>query len=116
MISPFVLPKIGVSAARELFLTGMRFSAARAREIGLVHAVVPEAELDDTVQRYVDELLGAAPSAVAAAKQLVPQVWGQQPEAVAELTARAIAAQRVSEEGQEGLRAFLEKRKPGWTA
>src|SRR5690606_18148004 len=54
MISPFVLPKIGVSAARELFLTGMRFDAERARQIGLVHAVVPAAGLDEAVQRYVD--------------------------------------------------------------
>ena len=54
VISPYVLPKIGVSAARELFLTGMRFDAARARAIGLVHAVVPAAELDAAVQRYVD--------------------------------------------------------------
>ncbi len=85
MISPFVLPKIGMSAARELFLTGMRFNAHRAKEIGLVHAVVPEALLDDTVQRYVDEVLSAAPSAVAAAKALLPDVWGRRPEDVAEL-------------------------------
>jgi len=114
MISPFVLPKIGVSAARALFLTGMRFDAARAREIGLVHAVVPEHLLDDTVQRYVSEILSAAPSAVAAAKALIPRVWGQPPDAVEALTSGAIAAQRVSPEGQDGLRAFLEKRKPGW--
>jgi methylglutaconyl-CoA hydratase len=80
MISPFVLPKIGVSAARELFLTGMRFTAHQARDIGLVHAVVPESELDATVARYVTELLSAAPTAVAAAKRLIPQVWGQKPE------------------------------------
>jgi len=114
MISPFVLPKIGVSAARELFLTGMRFDARRAKEIGLVHAVVPEALLDETVQRYVNELLSAAPTAVAAAKGLIPQVWGRRPEDVADLTAAAIAAQRVSPDGQEGLRAFLEKRTPEW--
>jgi methylglutaconyl-CoA hydratase len=114
MISPFVLPKIGVSAARELFLTGMRFDAQRAREIGLVHAVVPEELLDETVQRYVNEMLSAAPTAVAAAKGLIPHVWGRRPEDVADLTARAIAAQRVSPEGQEGLSAFLAKRKPGW--
>jgi methylglutaconyl-CoA hydratase len=114
MISPFVLPKIGMSAARELFLTGARFGAARAREIGLVHAVVPDEQLDDTVRRYVDEALSAAPTAVAAAKRLLPQVWGRRPEEVAELTAATIADQRASAEGQEGLRAFLEKRKPGW--
>lgn len=114
MISPFVLPKIGVSAARELFLTGMRFSAERARAIGLVHAVVADDQLDDAVQHYVTEALGASPTALAAAKRLIPQVWGRPPEAVADLTAAAIAAQRVSPEGQEGLRAFLEKRKPHW--
>lgn len=115
MISPFVLPKIGMSAARELFLTGMRFDAVRAREIGLVHAVVPDALLDQTVQRYVDEVLSAAPTAVAAAKRLLPRVWGRRPEDVAALTAAAIAEQRVSPQGQEGLRAFLEKRKPSWS-
>jgi methylglutaconyl-CoA hydratase len=114
MISPFVLPKIGVSAARELFLTGRRFDAARAHAIGLVHAVVPAAELDAAVQRYVAELLSAAPSAVATAKRLIPQVAGRTPEEVAELTATTIAAQRASGEGQDGLRSFLEKRSPGW--
>ena len=114
MISPFVLAKIGVSAARELFLTGLRFDARRAREIGLVHAVVPAAELDAAVQRYVAELLSAAPSAVATAKALIPRVAGRSPEDVAEFTAATIAAQRASAEGQDGLRSFLEKRSPGW--
>lgn len=114
MISPFVLPKIGVSAARELFLTGMRFDARRAQAIGLVHAVVPAAELDTAVQRYVTELLSAAPSAVATAKRLIAQVAGKAPEDVAELTATTIAAQRASAEGQDGLRSFLEKRSPDW--
>lgn len=115
VISPYVLPKIGPSAARELFLTGMRFSAARAKEIGLVHAVVPAADLDRAVQTYVDELLSAAPTGVAAAKALIREVW-RSPADARPLTARAIASQRVSPEGQEGLRAFLEKRKPRWVA
>lgn len=114
MISPFVLPKIGVSAARELFLTGRRFDAATAKAIGLIHAVVPAAELDDAVQRYVTELLSAAPSAVATAKRLIPVVAGRSPEEVAEFTAATIAEQRASPEGQDGLRAFLEKRPPLW--
>jgi methylglutaconyl-CoA hydratase len=116
VISPFSLAKIGRSAARELFLTGARFSAARAREIGLVHAVVPVGELDATVDAYVRELLTAAPEAIAAAKVLIRQVWARPLEDAAPITAQAIAARRVSEEGQEGLRAFLEKRKPSWTA
>jgi methylglutaconyl-CoA hydratase len=115
VISPYVLPKIGVSAARELFLTGMRFPAVRAREIGLVHAVTPVAGLDAAVQQYVDELLSAAPSAVAASKALIPQVAGRAPQEAMALTANAIAAQRVSAEGQEGLQAFLQKRSPSWT-
>ena len=114
MISPFVLPKIGVSAARALFLTGMRFDAATAHAIGLVHAVVPAEELDAAVHRYVAEILSAAPTAVARAKALIPAVWGRAPEDVAALTAQSIAAQRGSPEGQEGLRAFLDKRTPTW--
>ncbi|MGE0359658.1 MAG: enoyl-CoA hydratase-related protein [Vicinamibacterales bacterium] len=114
MISPFVLPKIGVSAARQLFLTGMRFDAATAKAIGLVHAVVPAEALDATVQQYVAEFLSAAPSAVATAKRLIPQVAGRSPDEAAELTATTIAAQRASAEGQEGLRAFLDKRPPHW--
>ena len=115
VISPFVLAKIGRSAARELFLTGARFPAARAREIGLAHVVVPAGELDAAVSRCVMELLTAGPEAVAAAKALIPRVWAQPADAVATLTARAIAARRVSLEGQEGLKAFLEKRKASWS-
>ena len=116
VISPFVLAKIGQSAARELFLTGARFSAARAKEIGLVHEIVAAAELDAAIDRYVKELLTAGPEAVAAAKALIPQVWGRPiPEAMP-ITAAAIAARRVSAEGQEGLNAFLQKRQPGWAA
>jgi methylglutaconyl-CoA hydratase len=115
VISPFVLAKIGRSAARELFLTGARFSAARAREIGLAHTIVPASELDATVSRCVKELLTAGPEAVAAAKALIPRVWAQPADLVATSTARAIAARRVSVEGQEGLKAFLEKRKASWS-
>lgn len=114
VISPFSLAKIGRSAARELFLTGARFPAARAREIGLVHAVVPAHELDSTVAAYVRELLTAAPEAVTAAKALIREVWGRPLDEARPLTAQAIASRRVSAEGQEGLRAFLEKRKASW--
>jgi methylglutaconyl-CoA hydratase len=114
VISPYVLPKIGASAARELFLTGMRFPAARAKEIGLVHAVVPMTGLDHAVHVYVQELLSASPGGVAASKALIPKVWGRSPGDLAAITSNAIASQRVSPEGQEGLRAFLEKRKPSF--
>jgi methylglutaconyl-CoA hydratase len=114
IISPYVLTKIGASAARELFLTGMRFDAARAREIGLVHAVVPLAGLDARVAQYVQEVLSAAPEAVATAKELVRKVWGRPAQDTIGLTSDTIAARRASEEGQEGMRAFLEKRKATW--
>jgi methylglutaconyl-CoA hydratase len=114
VISPFALAKIGRSAARELFLTGARFSAERAREIGLVHEVVALAELDAAVDAYVAELLTAGPEAIAAAKALISEVWPRTIDDAAAMTSAAIAARRVSAEGQEGLRAFLAKRAPGW--
>jgi methylglutaconyl-CoA hydratase len=114
VISPFVLAKIGRSAARELFLTGARFGAARAREIGLVHAVVAAPELDARVDAYVGELLTGGPEAIAAAKALIADVARRGPGEAMMATSEAIAARRASEEGQEGLRAFLEKRQPAW--
>jgi methylglutaconyl-CoA hydratase len=114
VISPYVLARVGQAAARELFLTGARFGAARAKEIGLVHAVVPAAELDAAVGRYLAEILSAGPEAVRAAKRLIRDVWGRPPADAAELTVSVLADRRVSAEGQEGLRAFLEKRRPGW--
>lgn len=116
VISPFALAKIGRSAARELFLTGARFTAARAKEVGLVHAVVPAAELDAAVATYVRELLSAGPEGIAAAKALIPQVWGRPAVDAMPITAQAIATRRVSAEGQEGMKAFLEKRKASWSA
>lgn len=115
-IAPFALAKIGVSAARELFLAGSRFPAARAREIGLVHAVVDADGLDATVAHYVSEVLAGAPGAIARAKALIREVAWRAPRDVADLTSDAIARQRVSPEGVEWLSAFLEKRRPGWSA
>ena len=114
VISPFAVARIGASAARELMLTGRRFGATDAARLGLVHAVVADADLDATVDRYVRDVLAAAPSAVAITKQLIRRVVGRRPADVRDDTARVIAAQRVSPEGQEGLRAFLEKRTPSW--
>jgi methylglutaconyl-CoA hydratase len=116
VIAPFALAKIGRSAARELFLTGRRFTAARAREIGLVHEVVPAGGLDAAVDAYVREILTAGPDGIALAKSLIPKVWRAAGDDATALTTGAIARQRVSSEGQEGMRAFLEKRKPSWSA
>jgi methylglutaconyl-CoA hydratase len=114
VISPYVLRKIGESAARELFLTGERFEAVRALEIGLVRAAVPEEDLDATVERRVQELLKAGPRAVAEAKALIREVAYRRVEDIQEYTVERIADVRITPEGQEGMRAFLEKRKPNW--
>jgi len=72
-------------------------------------------DLDAAVTAYIDELMTAGPDAIAAAKALIPKVWGRSPADAAPITSAAIASRRVSDEGQEGLRAFLEKRKPSWS-
>jgi methylglutaconyl-CoA hydratase len=114
VISPFVLAKIGPGNGRELFLTGERFSAERAKEIGLVQHVVSEEALDEKVRERVNALLQAAPGAQAAAKALIRDVAYQEKTAVREYTANLIAQRRASDEGKEGMSAFLEKRQPTW--
>jgi methylglutaconyl-CoA hydratase len=107
VISPFVFPRIGTAAARRFFLTGERFDAAAALRIGLVHEIT--AELDEAVDRVVGEILTAGPEATRAAKRLIRE----RPDA--EEAARLAAGLRTSAEGQEGLRAFLDKRRPNWS-
>ncbi|MDB5027875.1 MAG: Enoyl-CoA hydratase/isomerase, partial [Candidatus Eremiobacteraeota bacterium] len=114
VISPFVLAKIGASHARRLFLTGERFDAQRAQAIGLVHEVVGEDALDGTVAAIADEVETAGPSAIAAVKALIRAVTAASYDESRSITARAIAKQRTSDEGQEGLRAFLERRRASW--
>jgi methylglutaconyl-CoA hydratase len=116
VISPFAVQKIGISAARELFLTAARFSASVAKEIGLVHAVVPAVDLDATIDAYVGALVTSGPEAITAAKRMIAAVAGRPPADVAQLTAETIARHRASAEGQDGMLAFLEKRKAGWIA
>jgi methylglutaconyl-CoA hydratase len=108
VISPFALAKIGPSAARRYFLTGERFDAETALRIGLVHEIADD--LDAAVERVVAELLSAGPHAVRWAKRLIRE-RPDGPE-----TARWIAERRASDEGQEGLRAFLDKRPPAWSS
>ncbi len=113
-IAPFVGRKIGYSQVRALFLTGERFDGVRAREIGLVHEVISEEDLDAAVQEKVEGLLAGGPEALAATKTLLRELRDAAPDEVTEITARRIAELRTGEEGQEGLGAFLEKRKPVW--
>jgi methylglutaconyl-CoA hydratase len=108
VISPFALAKIGPSAARRYFVTGEKFDAETALRIGLVHGV--DEDLDGAVNAIVGELRSAGPEAARHAKKLVLE----RPDGLG--TERRIAQRRTSEEGQEGLRAFLEKRDPSWAS
>ena len=115
VISPFVIAKIGESHARALFPAGRRFEAARAQRIGLVHELVEgEVALDTAIDKAVADVLAAGPTAARAAKAIVREVRGLPHESTRWHTSRRIAEQRTSSEGQEGLRAFLEKREPDW--
>ena len=116
VISPYVVSKIGESAARELFMTGERFEAVRASEIGLVRQAVPEEDLDQAVELRLSEILQCGPRAVAEAKALIREVAWRRVEDVQRYTVERIAEIRVSAEAQEGMKAFLEKRKPYWIA
>ncbi|MBA2441199.1 MAG: enoyl-CoA hydratase/isomerase family protein [Rubrobacter sp.] len=113
-IAPFVVRKIGLSHARALFLTGERFGAVRAREVGLVHEVVPEEDLDAAVGEKVVALLAGGPAAQAATKEVLREIEGAAPDELAGLMAQRIAGLRTGGEGQEGLGASLEKREPRW--
>src|SRR5215207_1815318 len=113
-IAPFVVRKVGYSHARALFLTGERFDAEEAREIGLVHEAVLERDLDASVENVVSQLLQGGPEAQAAIKALLHQVEATEPLEALGLMTGLIAELRTSTEGQEGLGAFLEKREPRW--
>jgi methylglutaconyl-CoA hydratase len=115
VISPFVLVRIGEGHARALFPTGERFDADRAMRIGLVHEVHADlAALDARLAEVLEGLLAAGPTAARAAKAIVREQRGLTDEERRRLTVQAIARQRTSAEGQEGLTAFLEKRPPSW--
>lgn len=115
VIAPFVISKIGETHARALFPGGRRFDATRALRIGLVHEIVEgEEALDAAVDVAISDVLAAGPTAARAAKAIVREVRGLPHESTRWHTARRIAGQRASAEGQEGLRAFLEKREPDW--
>jgi methylglutaconyl-CoA hydratase len=115
-ISPYVVAAMGERHARRYFLSAERFTAAEAFRIGLVHDIVRMAELDASVYALLAHLLSASPAAIAASKELIRAV-ARAPidhKMIADTAAR-IAATRASADGKEGIRSFLEKRKPAWT-
>jgi methylglutaconyl-CoA hydratase len=114
VVSPYVIRRLGAGRAGALFVTGMRFDARHALDIGLADAVESPEELDAKVALYVDAIVAGAPNAVNAAKKLVRDVAGRPIAEVRDETIKRISALRVSPEGQEGMRAFLERRKPSW--
>ncbi len=113
-ISPFVIRKIGEGKARELFLTGGAISSAQALAAGLANRVVLAAGLDEAVEEYVKRLSACGPHALEATKELLREVPLLSLNEARAFTAERIAKQRISAEGQEGMAAFLEKRKPKW--
>jgi|Deesub1362B_J571_1020462.scaffolds.fasta_scaffold00181_10 methylglutaconyl-CoA hydratase len=114
VISPYVIKRIGESFARRYFLTGERLTAEEALRIGLVNKIVPEEELDKEVEKIVTFLLTSGPNAIANCKELLKRIPNMSLEEAKSYTAKMIADLRISEEGQEGMSAFLEKRKPNW--
>jgi methylglutaconyl-CoA hydratase len=115
-IAPYVIRRIGIAAAQALFLRAHRFTASDAHRLGLVDDVGPAATLDARLRARLDEIALGAPSSHRATKALLQQLSPLPDAAARRVTAEAIASQRVSDDGQEGLRAFLERRAPRWHA
>lgn len=115
VISTYVGRRISVSSMRRLFLTGERFGSEYAKEIGLVDYVVPEKDVDSEIRRHVELLLSSGPNAMKEVKILLSKYEEMDIEEYKEFTIEKISELRVSEEGQEGINAFLEKRKTNWS-
>lgn len=114
VIAPYVVAKIGEAQSRRYFVTGERISAERAREIGLVHEVVPHVALEAHAAHIIDAILEGGPAAVCASKKMVRDLVVGYSDKVLERTIETISDIRVTPEAQEGLTAFLEKRQPNW--
>ncbi len=115
VIAPFVIARIGSGRAREFFITGERFLAPVALNIGLIqHVVSHELALDALIDSKISQIMTSAPGAIAAAKELVFGAAARTLETSLDFTAEAIANARISEEGQAGLQAFLDRQKPPW--
>ena len=115
-ISPYLLKRMGEKNLREYFLTGERFSAVEAAEMGLVNAAVPADQLDAVVDAKLELILGGGPNALAVSKELIRGIAERSIADNGPYTAEVITKLRMSDEGQEGMKSFLEKRKPRWVA
>lgn len=115
VISPYVIRRVGESACREFFLTGERLTAEKAQRFGLVNQVVPPEKLDRAVEERVRQMLTSGPRALNTCKEILRKVPGMSFQEAKAYTAEIIASLRISQEGQEGMSAFLEKRKPSWS-
>ena len=115
VIAPFVISKIGETVAREYFITGERISAQKAFEVGLINAYVPFEKLDEYINEKINFIIQNGPEAMKAVKELIFNVSQLKFPELQEYTAKLIANLRISDEGQEGMNAFLEKRKPNFS-
>ncbi len=113
-ISPYVIRRMGDSNAREYFLTGERLNAEKAKAAGLVNRVVSSDKLDKEIDALIKQLLSSGPNALAWCKQLIDKVPPMGQNEYGRYTAEVITKLRMSDEGQEGMKAFFEKRKPKW--
>lgn len=114
VISTYVVRRIGLSNMKRLFITGERFNSDYAKEIGLIDFVTEKDEFNSMVERYVDQLKSSSPKAIKEIKNLINNYKKMDIEKYKEFTVEKISELRVSEEGQEGMNAFLEKRRPKW--
>ena len=113
-IAPYILKRIGEAKAKELILTGRQFHAKEAAHAGLINQVLQEMELESKVAELIQELLLGGPTSIAASKHLLHHLAAKELDASIPYTVEAIARARSSAEGQEGMQAFFEKRKPNW--
>ena len=115
VISPFAMKKILPGEARRYFLTGERFDANEAKRIGLISEVVPdEKELDKKISEWTDSILSGGPEAISTCKKMIHDISSLKIDEALEIAAKELAERRASKEGQEGIKAFLEKRQPSW--
>lgn len=115
VISTFVAPRMKPADMRRFFITGERFDSVMAQNVGLIDLIVPSDKLDDAVSSSVEQLRSSGPNAILQIKHLIDSLRTMDVKEYKEFTVKKISELRVSEEGQEGMTAFLEKRKPNWT-